>query len=79
MSDPPVFGSVFHHELTIRPALNKRRRCWECKRDGVKRAATHVGCANGLAMANGCEWHMRKWMQETLKMRRALPPGALDR
>jgi hypothetical protein len=71
------WGSILHHELAVSPALNRRSRCWECKAAGVKRAASHIGTANGYAMASGCEWHMHAWMRDTLKARRALPQGAI--
>ncbi len=62
-------GSVDHHELTMRPLQNRRRRCRMCPAK-PRTPATHAGCANGLAMMSGCEWHVRLWMQQALKRRR---------
>jgi hypothetical protein len=61
-------GSVFTDPLTIVPLPNRRRRCHQCPQY-PRTAATHAGCANGLAMTSGCEWHVRKWLQQTLKRR----------
>lgn len=63
-----TWGSVAHHELTVQPALNRRKRCRTCSRP--RRAATHVGCANGIATMSGCEWHAYQWLRETLARRR---------
>lgn len=74
------WASVDHHELTIReiPKVmiidGKRRlrgRCHQRGHDRKKKPmATHAGCANGMAMTSGCEWHMRQWLRDTLKRRR---------
>lgn len=64
-----TWGSIAHHELTVQPALNRRRRCQFCP---TRRAATHVGCANGVAMMQGCEWHAHQWLRDTLARRRGV-------
>jgi hypothetical protein len=60
-------GSVTEHALTfalIAEPRQRRRRCASCMRQaGVKNYATHVGLANGIALASGCEWHMRLWVR----------------
>lgn len=40
-----------------------RRRRRRCRQGDVPCPgfATHRGCANGLALTGGCEWHMRQW------------------
>lgn len=64
-----VWGSVAHHELTVVPAPNKRKRCRHCPPE-ARKTATHHGRANGMTMTSGCEWHMRKWLRDTLAKRR---------
>lgn len=63
-----TWASIAHHELTVRPATNRRRLCRFCT---TRRAATHVVCANGLAMMMGCEWHAHRWRREMLARRRS--------
>ena len=64
-----IWGSVAHHELTLKPTPDKRRRCRWCPAK-PRRASTHIGCANGVAMTSGCEWHMYVWLRNTLQARR---------
>lgn len=61
------WASVAHHELSIRPAENRRRRCHHRGHKGKKPAATHVGYAKDMAMTTGCERHVRQWLRETKK------------
>lgn len=72
-----LWASVMHHELAVRK-LDKppRHLCNECPRGPMRRPrVTHVGTANGMTMTSGCEWHMQKWLRDTLKMRRARSAG----
>lgn len=71
-----MWGSVLRHRLSVGPAPNRRRRCRYCPAN-ARKAATHVGYANGVAMTQGCEWHVHKWFNDTLRYRRALPKGAI--
>lgn len=48
-----------HMEL-LPGRLRNRSRCG-C---GCGGKASHVGKANGLAMATGCEWSMRVWVRD---------------
>jgi len=50
-------GSAVEHERYAAPTDPRtRRRCGCCGQ-----RATHVGCANGLALMSGCEMHVRRW------------------
>lgn len=54
-------GGLPHHDryaLPVRP--RSRRRC-HC---GCGKRATHLGCANGMALTVGCEWYVRRWINE---------------
>lgn len=53
------WGSVEHHVLYTQPIVGRRgrRKCY-C---GCGKRATHLGMANGVALAHGCEWSMRRW------------------
>jgi hypothetical protein len=68
--DGVIHGSVAQHELTVELAPNRRKRCRFCPK-GSRKAATHHGRANGVTMTSGCEWHMHKWLRDTLAKRRA--------
>lgn len=52
-------GSTREHRCYIEPAPNRRRKC----RCGCGGRATHLGLANGLVMAGGCELSMRRWLK----------------
>lgn len=53
-------ASVFEHARYIEPIVGRkgRRKCY-C---GCGRRATHLGKANGIALAHGCELWMRRWV-----------------
>lgn len=40
-----------------------RRRCRLCPRESGRKT-THMGTANGVALASGCEWHMAIWRRD---------------
>lgn len=44
-----------------------RRRCG----DNCPNRATHFGCANGMALMSGCEFHVAQWVRDGFT-RRAL-------
>jgi hypothetical protein len=56
------YGSASEHQRYLQEASSRRRRCVWCRN---KRAATHLGMANGVCLASGCEWHMRQWVRDT--------------
>lgn len=60
------WGNVFEHARTMEPITGRggRRLCWRCREMGVKKRATHTGCANGLGMMSACEWHVRQWVKD---------------
>ena len=45
-----------------RPTM--RRRCPRCLSAGVTRTSTHTGCTNGVALMDGCEFHVTQWVRE---------------
>lgn len=53
-----TWGSADHHRRYVSPLPSTSRRRCDC---GCNKRATHVGCANGLAMTSGCEMSMRRW------------------
>lgn len=46
-----------------------RRRC-HC---GCRKRATHIGLGDGIALTNGCELYIRRWVRDGIKTRRAHP------
>lgn len=65
LTGPGGFGMVANarvHERYIVP-VKSRRRC-PC---GCRERITHAGCCNGLAMTNGCEMWVRRWVREGRK------------
>lgn len=60
-------GSALAHQRYAMPVSRRsRRRCPCCDQ-----RATHVGCANGLALMSGCELAVRRWV--------TAPPAGRDR
>jgi hypothetical protein len=61
-----VWGSAFEHQRTWR-LMPKRyhRKCGCCGQ-----RATHVGCANGVALMSGCEWQVRRWIRDPMSIYR---------
>lgn len=58
----PAWGSATDHARTYAPLLPKhRRRSCYC---GCGGNATHSGLANGVALRSGCEWSIRRWVQD---------------
>jgi hypothetical protein len=39
------------------------RYCWKCKALGVKARADHVGMSNGVALTDGCQFHVMQWVR----------------
>lgn len=62
------WGDSRIHKRTSRrlPPRLSRRRC-NC---GCERRATHVGLANGLAMVDGCELSIARWVKTGAKKAR---------
>jgi len=57
-------GDAYHHQRYMQEAAGfmRRRRCRFCT---VRKSVTHLGMANGVCLAAGCEWHMRQWVRDT--------------
>jgi hypothetical protein len=55
------YGDALEHARYVKPTAS-RRRC-HC---GCKGRATHLGMANGVCLANGCELSMRRWARDPL-------------
>jgi len=53
-------GSVNGHRSMIQAAPRARRRC-HC---GCGKRATHVGLGDGLALTDGCEMYVRRWVRD---------------
>lgn len=53
-------ASAIEHVRYIQAIVGRRgrRKCY-C---GCNRRATHLGMANGIALAHGCEMAMRRWV-----------------
>lgn len=52
-------GSALDHHRYAEPIHRfSRVRCYCCKR-----RATHVGMANGIALASGCEMFVARWVR----------------
>lgn len=58
-----AYGNVDEHRREMAKKLDRRRGFRYCPRCPGKVPATHVGLTNGLAMTQGCEWHMRLWVK----------------
>ena len=57
-----IRGSVLDHVRYMMPSQTKsRRRCPCCNK-----RSTHIGMANGVAMAMGCEARINKWVGNPL-------------
>lgn len=52
-------GSVNGHRTLIRIQPSSRRRCTCCGK-----RATHVGLGDGLALMDGCEMRVRRWVRD---------------
>jgi hypothetical protein len=57
-----TYSNVMEHVRYIQPIIGRRgrRKCY-C---GCNRRATHLGMANGVALAHGCELQMRRWVRD---------------
>jgi len=53
-------ASALEHVRYMEPVRPKSRRRCHC---GCKRRATHVGKANGMALCDGCELSMTRWVR----------------
>lgn len=58
-------GSASEHRRYAKRIEGRRgrRRCPWCP-DGQTKRSTHVGMANGVALATGCEWHVAVWVRD---------------
>lgn len=56
------WGEVASVEMTryAKPFPRMRRRCG----DACTNRATHCGCANGMALMSGCEFHVAQWVRD---------------
>ena len=68
-----MWGSVMDHELAVVKLEHPSRKlcCWCARGEKRRPRVTRHGQANGITMTSGCEWHVRKWFRDTLRMRRA--------
>lgn len=55
------WGSASHHKRYAAPARPTSRSRCDC---GCGKRATHIGCANGLALMGGCELTVRRWVRD---------------
>lgn len=55
-----LHGSAIDHVRYAEPVPAKSRRRCHC---GCKRRATHNGMANGVALTDGCELAMARWVR----------------
>lgn len=53
-------GSALEHVRYAEPIAPRSRRRCHC---GCRRRATHVGKANGVALTEGCELAMARWVK----------------
>ncbi len=54
-------GSALDHTRYAEPTRPRDRRRCSC---GCKRRATHVGKANGVALMDGCELFVTRWVRD---------------
>jgi len=52
------YGNALEHHRYIQPVEPRSRRRCHC---GCGKRATHLGMANGVGLAMGCELSMRRW------------------
>lgn len=65
-----IHGSTEIHRRYMQPVCARSRRRCHC---GCNRRATHIGVCNGVAMTQGCELYVRRWVRDGTKARY---PGA---
>lgn len=58
-SDGSRWGSADGHRSMVQTRPTSRRRCSCCGK-----RATHVGLGDGLALMQGCEMHVRRWVRD---------------
>lgn len=59
------WGEVGSDQLSPRyakPFPRMRRRCWQG--DNCPNRSTHCGMANGMALMDGCEFHVTRWVRD---------------
>lgn len=64
MSNWGTWGNAFEHRRymqALSPDSAARRRLCRC---GCRKRVTHLGMANGVALAFGCELSMRRWVRD---------------
>lgn len=52
------WGSADEHERYAERIATRVR----CRQERCGKRTTHVGKANGVALMNGCEWHVYRWV-----------------
>jgi hypothetical protein len=60
-------GSIYGRRSMTTVCPRSRRRC-HC---GCKKQATHVGLGDGIALTEGCELYVRRWVRDGIKAHRA--------
>jgi hypothetical protein len=66
MTEPLIIGSV-HGKRSMQMIRSQSRRRCHC---GCKTRATHLGMGDGVALMNGCEFYVRRWVRDGLKIYR---------
>ncbi len=55
------WGSAQHHAMYVEPLSYPTRRMCRC---GCHKRMTHKACANGMALATGCEMEVRRFVRQ---------------
>lgn len=51
----------------VRPASRRLCHC------GCRKRATHIGLGDGVALTQGCEFYVRRWVRDGVRTRRSGP------
>jgi len=46
-----------------KPDRRGRKQCWACEKAGAQAMATHRCYANGVCLADMCEFHAHQWVR----------------
>ncbi len=63
---PLVIGSVHGKRTMTESRKLSRRRC-HC---GCKGRASHIGLGDGVALMSGCNFYVRRWVRDGVKIYR---------
>lgn len=59
-----TWGSVNHHPRSSEPIPKDKKKRSKCSGRGCDNRVTHFGCANGIALNAGCEFHVAMWVRD---------------